>query len=159
MIKFLRRILKSYVLTGISTTVIKEKWIEVPSVPIMYSWKIISTIDKQRQLRPTVYFFKLLIIVVSTKCAAAGYITGKKRRVIWHRGENDQCNWQLQQVALTTYPRHSKFVPVKGSDCSHRIVFTSTNEFSLIYTVIFPLSLPAKYSQFNSNPRIYATAS
>lgn len=105
------------------------------------------------------FFFKLLIIVVSTKCAAAGYITGKKRRVIWHRGENDQCNWQLQQVALTTYPRHSKFVPVKGSDCSHRIVFTSTNEFSLIYTVIFPLSLPAKYSQFNSNPRIYATAS
>lgn len=73
---------------------------------------------------------------------------GKKRRVIWHRGESEQCNWQLQQLALTIYPRYSKFVPVKGSDCSQDRFRQMNSPF------IFPLLLPAKYSQFNSSPRI-----
>lgn len=71
------------------------------------------------------------------KRATAGYIA-KNADCHLTGGESGQCNWQLQQVALTTFPRHSKFVPVKGMDeIVRRIVFTSTNESSLIYTVIF----------------------
>lgn len=91
--------------------------------------------------------------MVSAKCAAIGYITKKSRESFDTEvkttnviGNYSRWLWQLIHDTRNLSRLKAPIV--------HRIVFTSTNEFSLIYTVIFPLLLPAKYSQFNSNPRI-----
>lgn len=95
--------------------------------------------------------------MVSTKCAAAGYITEKKKKKSRESfdtevktsnviGNYSRWLWQLT--------RDTRNLSRLKAPIVHRIVFTSTNEFSLIHTVIFPLLLPAKYSRFNSNPRL-----
>lgn len=99
------------------------------------------------------YFFVFPLIdsvatYVVQYAPAAGYLTKNSDRYLTPR-ESISCNWQLKQVALTTYPaRHLKSVRAKGSDKIVRgNVLTSVNKFLLIHIAI---SLPARFPFFLS---------